>query len=169
MLASLKIEMPAIRRLFSLHGRMNRMRFFLLSLFYSSAIIIVYYLLSIILLEDIGIESYFKLKLLLGIVYLVVFTPIIVQQFHDINLSGYWVLWFWIAYPFSLRNIIVSSELWGLGIDVNSFWFLILILGVIEIILLFILFLKSGVKNDNRWGSLDKPVANPFRQKLPIC
>ena len=139
---------------YSLRGRIGRVGFFIGLLLTSSSLAAIHFLSRTHLLELNDITIYIGFNSLLQLLGLFLATPFYVKRFHDLNSSGYWVIFYWAAFPFSF-NVSYSIELLT-GYQINPFNEFMLFIGILGLLMLLVLLFKSGNPEENRWGNPNK-------------
>jgi uncharacterized membrane protein YhaH (DUF805 family) len=139
------------RKLFTLHGRLNRTGFLHSLLVLIVALVGLNLLLDLLLASDTLLSvGYLVAQRLLEILYLAAWTPFLVRRLHDIGLSGKWVSAFWLSAVLDQRLLLLIEVISGIHIvaPVN----LLMIFDLVVPAFTCLLLLKPGETGANRWG-----------------
>jgi len=95
---------------FTLQGRLNRLGFLYSFLFIVLISIVISYA-SIKYHQSTGDTSlqFIIIKSISSIMVLAIWTPFIVRRLHDIGLSGWFSVLFWVTAPFEDRNVAIAQ------------------------------------------------------------
>jgi uncharacterized membrane protein YhaH (DUF805 family) len=148
---------------YSLRGRIGRVVFFIGLLVTSSSIAAIHFLSRTYLLGLNNLITYLGFNTILQLLGLSLATPFYVKRFHDLNSSGYWVIFYWAVFPFSFHVSYSIELLTGYLISpFNEFIFFIVILGLL---MLLVQLFKSGNPEENQWGNqrMQSDAAEPNR------
>ena len=135
--------------IFSTKGRLKRKSYFLIFIGLSVLWLIINSFLMLWLPPTEG-HTFFLSRLLVDFLALISFTPIMLRRIHDIHLPGYILIIFWLAIPFSIRNIVYLNQYFKAEID-PSLW-LLATLTLVALFLTLILFFYRSYSKDNKWG-----------------
>lgn len=132
-------------------GRLGRLDFFVGILLAVAVIAALHFLLSPLILNTGSVHNYLVFRLILRLIEFGLATPLLVKRFHDLNSSGYWVLIFWVPFPFTIETAYLVDLMLGIKLDLfNEFIIFMHILGLLALILLLV---KQGNPDANDWGS----------------
>ena len=134
-----------MENIFSLKGNLNRLEFFYAFLCLTILAFGVNYLILNFIRSDSVSASYFIFKSMLDFIYLILLSPFIIRRLNDIDASAWWVLLLFVAYPFSLRNIVLIESI--LGYEINPFSIPILFIEFAVILLLLVLLFRASSPN----------------------
>ena len=137
--------------IFSVKGRLKRKGYFNTFIGVSIFWVAVSYLLMNWLPPAKG-EAFFISRFLLDILALLSVTPIMLRRAHDISLPSYVLIIFWLAIPFSVRNIVYLKQYFKIEVDLTH-W-LIIALYLAGLFLMLMLFLYKSYSKDNKWGKI---------------
>ncbi len=128
--------------LFKFKDTLNRKYFIFSFLLLSCLSVTIHYLILFLFNSlEMGI-NYLIIKSFLALIYLALFMPFIIGRFKDAGVSPWWILIFWLATIFGLRNLILAQELWG--IELNPFSIPMLVIDISSFILILVLLFKPG-------------------------
>jgi len=81
-------------------------------------------------------------------------TPLYAKRFHDLNSSAWWVLLFWVVFPFSFEiSGLVNNHF---GFVLNPFSSPIMLVEGAGLLVSLVLLFKKGNPEENMWGTLTR-------------
>ena len=151
---------------YSLGGRIGRIYFFLGLALIIILISTLHYLFFPFVMETKNINYIFGFKVSLQFLNLTLLTPFFVKRFHDLNSSGFWVLFFWVILPFSLEAADLVRTY--IGIHINPFNKMVIFIELIGILMFLVLLLKRGNPEGNQWGNPNKKIQPDAAKAAPL-
>ena len=143
------------RNLASREGRLDRIRFFHVSVFVLCLFIIVSFLnRHYIHNTDGSLTAYLYIKILQSMALLALWTPSMIKRLHDMDVRGNWVILSWAALLLDPRNLILIDI--HAATLVNDLKPALFIFYASVMIFHVILFLAPGNPGINNWGPENK-------------
>ena len=132
-------------------GRLDRIRFFHVSLFILCLFLIVSFLnRHYIHNTDGSLTAYLYIRILQSMLLLALWTPSIIKRLHDMDVRGNWVILSWAALLLNPRNLILIDI--HAATLVNDLKPALFVFYAAVLIFHVILFLAPGSRGINNWG-----------------